>query len=723
MKNKKFQNKKIPQKGKKINNNYVEKYKKEISALIHLYYFENNFKNSIKIFEGNIKEAYYLINKSCIDQYKSFFEYEEIKNSLKYFVYDENIENLCCKLPINYFNKIYQKTSFSLREKEFKFITKKVQKPFKKELICLIDFTIINEKIYELLKNDLNYIKAEIYKIDNTKYIILIKNLFQEYLNEIGYLDGNNNFVPEYIFNYKDLDYNNLNNFINNNLNIFIENKNINYIQYKSIYCYKLINDNMTYEQNLSEKKDNILFIERNNKLNINSYICINCESEIEIISLKLFNDNEKDNIIEFKCHKCNLNSSIKIKDYLNKMIKNKYYYNTCCICGNNQENNTNTFYFCIKCSKIFCNDELCSLIHKCKLSTILLPEIKYICLEHMKNYEKENCYYTNYCKIDKKQLCKYCMQEGTHFHLDYIPVNISSLSPLVINNIKEEKIVFDIIYKTLNNKQLNISNLKKKKLKKELNSLQNKIKSDYDKLKNNYNIEEDKKIKEIENQNNNKIDQIKKESYNNITEQINNYYDIMTKTLFELKKENTSLDDKYDFSKKYNYINNYFSNNANIEYEKKINKIKNEFYYKIYNQNEEKNYKINKIKWEYNSLKNEAKKKKDLKIKELEDKYQKSINHIDIEMDDIQKNNIEYQIILSEIIFNTYKSCENRNYFYTKNLYMLMKAFYDNKEMNEIFKKEIQTYNKLDTQKLLESIDNKANYFNKNEEIIKKWD
>ena len=99
--------------------------------------------------------------------------------------------------------KYIKKHLFLLEKKNLNYITKKVQKPFKKELICLIDFTIINEKIYELLKNDLNYIKAEIYKIDNTKYIILIKNLFQEYLNEIGYLHGNNNFVPEYIFNYK----------------------------------------------------------------------------------------------------------------------------------------------------------------------------------------------------------------------------------------------------------------------------------------------------------------------------------------------------------------------------------------------------------------------------------------------------------------------------------------------------------------------------------------
>ena len=136
-------------------------------------------------------------------------------------------------------------------------------------------------------------------------------------------------------------------------------------------------------------------------------------------------------------------------------MLKNLYIYKKCSICGKMQKN-IKRLFFCIKCNKIFCDNKLCSLIHKCNSRSIVISKLKNICLEHIKYYD--NCKFTCYCKKDNKHLCDYCINEGSHIHGNDIPINIKFLCPLEINNIKEEQIFFDIILKLFNNKKLEIS-------------------------------------------------------------------------------------------------------------------------------------------------------------------------------------------------------------------------------------------------------------------------
>ena len=55
--------------------------------------------------------------------------------------------------------------------------------------------------------------------------------------------------------------------------------------------------------------------------------------------------------------------------------------------------------------------------------------------------------------------------------------------------------------------------------------------------------------------------------------------------------------------------------------------------------------------------------------------------------------NKIEYQIIFIKTIINTYKSKENSNYYYSKNLFKLLLYFY-NKEDSEIVKNIVKNEN-----------------------------
>ena len=647
--------------------------------LIHLFYYEKDFRKLIIDNKGK-KTKCYLIDKSCFEQYKSFYEYEEIKNYLGQIDSKRNIDELYNGLPDAYFNKINNKNINLNLERECKIFIKKIKKPQEKVFKCLISFSIVNYTIYDLLRfENLLFKKSEIINLDNIKFIIITN----QYSYEIGYFDENNNFIPECIIDCKSYGlYNNISsqNFKTNNYNDFINNKKINYAEINSFYCYKLINDNLLESENKIDYINDILsFINNNNNLDIYSYTCIDCDSEIEILSLKLYNNKEKD-IINYNCRKCNSKKSLDIKDYLNNMIKNTYLNKICYACGKVQKDKNNYFSFCTKCNRIFCNDKLCILIHeeRCHSLTVSLLEIKNVCLDHCKYYDN-NYYFTDYCKKDNKQLCTYCIKEGNHNHLDCIPISISIFSPLIINNIQEEKIVFDILFKTLKKRLSIATDNRIKKVKSEINAKKNNIINDYNNQIKNCNEEEDKKIEEVKNQYDTEIIKIKKEYYNKMTEQINNLCDTMNVILNNIKKKNEIIDDKYNINDKYNDVNNYFKDNN--EYEKVINQIKNEYDKKINILDENKNKEINKIKIDYNSLINKINNNKNSKISELDK---------NIELPDVIENKIKYQICLSKIIFNAYKICNNSNYFYTKNLYTLMKLFYNNKEMNKIFMTEI---------------------------------
>ena len=99
-------------------------------------------------------------------------------------------------MPDAYFNKINDKKIHLNLESECKIFIKKIKKPQEKVFKCLISFSIVNDTIYELLRFEkLLFKKAEIFNLDNIKFIIITNN----YPYEIGYFDENNNFIPECI--------------------------------------------------------------------------------------------------------------------------------------------------------------------------------------------------------------------------------------------------------------------------------------------------------------------------------------------------------------------------------------------------------------------------------------------------------------------------------------------------------------------------------------------
>ena len=520
-------------------------------------------------------------------------------------------------------------------------------------------------------------IEAQIYKIKEDKFTISFKNSNNKYSDQIGTFNEKMIFIPEYLLML--YDYNNLNNFIANAFKYFEQNKNNNYYESQPDYCFKIIDENSKENMNQKDDFEDILSLQRNKQLKFNSYSCINCEAEIELTAINICNDKEED-IIQFKCcGKCEKIISLPLKDYLNKMIRNTYLSKKCCVCGNIQmDDKNNIFKKCILCNKIFCNDNLCLLLHKCEIGKLIqITEYKYICLEHSDNNNKYKIKY--YCKDHNKHLCENCMKEGIH-NYDNIE-SIILYQPIEINNIKEEDIIFNNIILYLKNKQKEISNNKKNKLRAEQKIKEEKIINEYNEPIKNYNKSE-RSEKNINEENYKKnIKNTKEEFYKKITEQIKNYYDTMSMKLYDINNNNQIDDGNFNVDNKYAFAQNFFAENNKIEIENKniIDSLKKNYDEKI------KNFEItyinekNKIEKIYGNKREERRKIKERKITKLKDNYNQKIDYIDIEYDDPQKNKLEYQIVFSNIILNAYKLEPNSNYFFTKNFYNLMGNFYNN--------------------------------------------
>ena len=112
----------------------------------------------------------------------------------------------------------------------------------------LIEYEIISDSLYSLLKKS-NYLNCDleivdVYNLFNNK--ILVKCNSSEICSQIGYIDENYIFIPEYFLDikYNIQNYEKLSNFLNNNLVRFEQNKNINYYQIDNqIAFYKIIDD------------------------------------------------------------------------------------------------------------------------------------------------------------------------------------------------------------------------------------------------------------------------------------------------------------------------------------------------------------------------------------------------------------------------------------------------------------------------------------------------
>ena len=338
----------------------------EIFILVKLYFMERNIKSSFSDLNKNDKRnKFYLINKTFIENFKKNFDYEYIKSHLFNFKENDNLtKDIIFQLSINnkYIDQIKMNKNIVISHKNEEFIKNIDKKSFK----FLIEYEIINELLYDLF-NKSNYLdfaleEVDVYDLFNNK--ILVKYKSSEFYSQIGYIDENNIFIPEFFLDIKDNIQNNekLSNFLNNNLARLDKNHYINFYKIDNIICYKIID-----EINLKRKDYNlnILAIKRDKNLKINSYCCINCNSEIVMHSI-YSSENNRNDIIKYKCSGACGMRSMALHEYLNKMLLNTYLYNNCYICGSINidsihlnEKNPNIFSFCFSCKKIFCNNNI----------------------------------------------------------------------------------------------------------------------------------------------------------------------------------------------------------------------------------------------------------------------------------------------------------------------------------------------------------------------------
>ena len=331
------------------------KFKKEIEILIRLYYYHKELKKQKKVSSyllENNKETVYLINKLWIEKFKNFYEYKELElileqsnNSIaiyqdKYHIYDYLIEEIISKLPLNYINKISKKNKNEFDNKPIKYDYIKINYD-RREIYYLINNQIINYKIYELLislgYNISNQIKTDLYFIEDNKLLLLFQFPSKE-TTEIGYINNENIFIPEFIIynNENDISTNILNEFFSKYYSKFKSNQYLIQISCNNskLYCYKLnnsmeINDNQ-YKNNLeiaSNKTKESLREYSNNEILKKIELSRFTQNQIKALVLYYFfylelEKDVKNSNIEIKNSECYLISKI----WMNK-FKEFYLY------------------------------------------------------------------------------------------------------------------------------------------------------------------------------------------------------------------------------------------------------------------------------------------------------------------------------------------------------------------------------------------------------------
>ena len=160
------------------------------------------------------------------------------------------------------------------------------------------------------------------------------------------------------------------------------------------------------------------------------SYVCTECKSPIEILSI-----DEEENKICFRCLK-NKSHEIKtlpILEYLEKMKKNTYLYYTCSNCNLSQNDCDLIFDYCFECNNILCNQ--CKIKHiPNDHHFIKSKEINTKCLLHKGDV------IIGYCLDCNIQLCNKCLDSRKHF----------SHRKNMIREIKPKEIEINIVKKMI---------------------------------------------------------------------------------------------------------------------------------------------------------------------------------------------------------------------------------------------------------------------------------
>ena len=195
-------------------NTLKDKYK-HLEILIRLYLSCEEIKGNENIsfidLNEQKSEQFFLINNEWVEKLKSLFQYEELKSYLINLNKDINsnsdedkFESFFSILPPKFFNKTMQESIDEI-EKNIPDVSPNTLEVNinNKQTNYFTNFQMINPKTYGLIMN-LNYklapIIIDLYYIGNNR--LLLKFLNHQYYDEIGFINEQNIFIPEYILNY-----------------------------------------------------------------------------------------------------------------------------------------------------------------------------------------------------------------------------------------------------------------------------------------------------------------------------------------------------------------------------------------------------------------------------------------------------------------------------------------------------------------------------------------
>ena len=282
------------EKNDKINKNNN---KESIKILIKIFIYNQELKdksNSVfKKIEKNNKDVIYLLNNLWLEKFQSLFEYKELENHLKnIFIKDKtkinynSIEEIFSNLPYGYINKIKNK-DIAMLNNRIKGIEleKYVDKENHQEFLYFNNFQIINSIICnELINLKCTFekiVQVELFYVGNKKIFLKFNEPLNICLDEIGFINEKNIFMPEFLLENKKISFENLNIFFKS-FNISKRDKTFQYSSEDnsiSFWCYSLNNNNEEDKDkpdNLRKKYENTSKETSNNQnenINLNEQI------------------------------------------------------------------------------------------------------------------------------------------------------------------------------------------------------------------------------------------------------------------------------------------------------------------------------------------------------------------------------------------------------------------------------------------------------------------
>ena len=257
-------------------------FKEDLEILIELYFYNKILKSkenkSFKELNDDNKETVYLINNNWIENYKSFFEYKDLEKELMNIDNKNQIEIKDIYITGGFIDKKIPSLSDSFIEKinkknktNFGKIKYDVMKLQEANYNYLVNNQIVNYGIYTKLinlnyyvDNDSNLKKCDCYFVGNQKILLSFEQGIGKDIDEIGYINNENVFMPEFllVYNYNDISTNILNQFFKNNFLNFSLNNQINICDILDLNnskigkCHKL--SNFTENKNSEQTKSKI---------------------------------------------------------------------------------------------------------------------------------------------------------------------------------------------------------------------------------------------------------------------------------------------------------------------------------------------------------------------------------------------------------------------------------------------------------------------------------